>query len=96
MRSIGAALPAALRAAAEGHAGARPPLGPFPSGSLRFGSDEEFRTIALSHGGGWDIDMIATAYRESMGDRLARLTGQKLRASWRGFCESWVARRGRP
>ena len=96
VRSVAAALPASLRAAADAHASAKPALGPFPSGSLRFGSDEEFRAIALSHGGGWDVDMIATAYRESMGDRLSKLTGQKLRASWRGFCESWVARRGRP
>ena len=96
VRSVAAALPASLRAAADAHASAKPALGPFPSGSLRFGSEEEFRTIALSHGGGWDVDMIATAYRESMGDRLSKLTGQKLRASWRGFCESWVARRGRP
>ncbi len=96
VRSVAAALPASLRAAADAHASAKPALGPFPSGSLRFGSEEEFRTIALSYGGGWDVDMIATAYRESMGDRLSKLTGQKLRASWRGFCESWVARRGRP
>ncbi len=96
VRSVAAALPASLRAAADAHASAKPALGPFPSGSLLFGSEEEFRTIALSYGGGWDVDMIATAYRESMGDRLSKLTGQKLRASWRGFCESWVARRGRP
>lgn len=96
VRSVAAALPASLRAACDAHAGARPALGPFPSGSLHFGSEEEFKSIALSHGGGWDVDMIAAAYRETMGERLSKLTGQKLRASWRGFCESWVARRGRP
>lgn len=69
---------------------------PFPSGSLRFGADEEFRRIGISHGGGWDVDMIADAYREQMGERLQRLSGQKLRASWTGFCQSYVARRGRP
>lgn len=96
VRSVAAALPVSLRIAAAANSSVRPAMGPFPSGSLRFGSNDEFRSIALSYGGGWDVDMIATAYRESMGDRLARLTGQKLRSSWRGFCESWVARRGRP
>ena len=75
-------------------AAVKPALGPFPSGSIRF--DPELRAIALEHGGGWDVDMIATAYRQSMGERLAKLTGAKLRSSWRGFCESWLARRGRP
>lgn len=95
VRSIAAALPASVRAL--GATQAAKATGPFPvSGSLRFGGDQEFRDIALAHGGGWDVDMIAQAYRENMGDRLAKLSGAKLRASWRGFCESWVARRGRP
>ena len=75
---------------------ARSPLPSFPSGSLRFGADKEFREIGLSHGGGWDVDLIAEAYREQMGDRLNRLSGQKLRASWTGFCQSYLSRRGRP
>lgn len=75
---------------------ARPALPPFPSGSLRFGADKEFREIGLAHGGGWDVDVIAEAYRNQMGDRLSRLSGQKLRASWTGFCQSYVSRRGRP
>ena len=75
---------------------AKAALPPFPSGSLRFGADREFREIGLTHGGGWDVDMIAEAYREQMGDRLSRLSGQKLRSSWTGFCQSYLARRGRP
>jgi hypothetical protein len=31
-----------------------------------------------------------------MGERLAKLKGAKLIASWTGFCESFLARRGRP
>lgn len=67
----------------------------FPSGSLQYASGP-LASIARSHGGGWDIDLIATAYRQQMGDRLAKLKGAKLTSSWTGFCESFVARRGRP
>lgn len=67
----------------------------FPSGSIRFGPDILPR-IARTHGGGWDIDLIADAYRDQMSDRLAKLRGVKLISSWTGFCESFVARRGRP
>ena len=48
------------------------------------------------HGGGWDRDLIAAAYREQMGARLEGLTGQKLLKSWTGFCQAFAARRGRP
>lgn len=68
----------------------------FPSGSLRFSAGQVFYDIGKSDGGGWDIDMIADAYREQMGDRLAKLSGPKLRKSWQGFCQSFSARRGRP
>lgn len=84
----------------------RPPLGrqetpaavrnaevTFPSGTIRFGS-EDIASIARQHGGGWDIDLIASGFRDHMGDRLAKLRGAKLMASWTGFCESWVSRRG--
>lgn len=67
----------------------------FPQGSIRFNADA-LAAIARSHGGGWDIDLIANAYRQQMGDRLGRLKGAKLISSWTGFCESFVARRGRP
>mgnify|MGYP003382326694 CR=1 FL=1 len=67
----------------------------FPSGSLQYGSGP-FGEIARTHGGGWDRDLIAGAYREQMGSRLDGLTGQKLVKSWTGFCQAFAARRGRP
>lgn len=67
----------------------------FPQGTIRFNA-EGLAAIARSHGGGWDIDLIADAYRQQMGDRLVKLKGAKLTSSWTGFCESFVARRGRP
>jgi cytoplasmic iron level regulating protein YaaA (DUF328/UPF0246 family) len=42
------------------------------------------------------MDVIADAYRQQMGDRLGALRGAKLEKSWRGFCEAFLARRGRP
>jgi hypothetical protein len=66
----------------------------FPDGSIRW--SKEFAQVAQSHGGGWDIDLIAGSYREQMGDRLARLSGAKLMKSWTGFCQAFAARRGRP
>ena len=94
-RTLAEALPASVRTIGASAAETKPAIGPFPAGTLRFGKPE-LRNIAVEHGGGWDVDMIADAYREMMGSRLAKLTGAKLLASWRGFCESWVARRGRP
>lgn len=67
----------------------------FPSGSLRYGG-EEFHNVGVAHGGGWDVDGIAEVYRKEMGDRLKSLKGVKLERSWRGFCESYSSRRGRP
>lgn len=67
----------------------------FPRGSLHFG-EEELLAIGRAHGGGWDINMMADAYREHMGARLDKLRGAKMLASWKGFCEGWVNRRGRP
>lgn len=73
------------------------PWDKFPDGSLRYGTAEEvFRDVALRYGGGWDMDVIADAYRQQMGDRLGALRGAKLEKSWRGFCEAFLARRGRP
>lgn len=66
----------------------------FPTGSIRY-SREEIVSIARIHGGGWDFDLIASAFREHMGERLGKLRGVKLVAAWKGFCESWVTRRGR-
>lgn len=67
----------------------------FPSASLLYGA-QPFGEIARTHGGGWDRDIIANAYRAQMGDRLAGLTGTKLIKSFTGFCEAFAARRGRP
>lgn len=67
----------------------------FPSGSISYGADL-LAAIGRSSGGGWDVDIIADAYRAQMGNRLGRLKGAKLIASWTGFCESFAARRGRP
>lgn len=72
-----------------------PPSAGFPDGSLRYAS-EPFAQIARTHGGGWDIDLIASAYREQMAERLTALTGAKLVRSWTGFCQSFASRRGRP
>lgn len=75
--------------------GGRDKFAVFPSGSLRYGG-EEFHKVGVAHGGGWDVDGIAEAYRKEMGDRLGSLKGLKLERSWRGFCESYSSRRGRP
>jgi hypothetical protein len=83
-----AAAPRASLARAKG-------IGGFPSGSLQYGSGP-FGEIARTHGGGWDRDLIAAAYREQMGPRLDGLAGQKLMKSWTGFCQAFAARRGRP
>jgi hypothetical protein len=69
----------------------------FPRDTLRFGPTEDAaRAIGVRHGGGWDVDLIASAYREQMGSRLDGLSGAKLEKSWKGFCEAFFARRGRP
>lgn len=67
----------------------------FPETSIRYGA-EEFFAIAQKFGGGWDVDQIAAAYRVEMGTRLSSLQGVKLERSWKGFCESFSSRRGRP
>jgi hypothetical protein len=76
---------------------AKPAEGPaaFPGASLAYGAGP-FGEIARTHGGGWDRDLIASAYREAMGERLANLSGAKLVKSWTGFCQAFAARRGRP
>jgi len=67
----------------------------FPAGSVRFGP-AEFYELGKASGGGWDVEMIAEAYRQQMGPRLASLSGAKLERSWKGFCEAYSSRRGRP
>ena len=69
----------------------------FPRGRLHFGATEEAaREIGVRYGGGWNVDMIAEAYRDHMGARLNTLSGTKLEKSWKGWCEAFFNRRGRP
>ena len=84
----------AIAAPAKGSPGKKPEK-TFPVGSLRFGH-EDLLTIARQNGGGWDVDIIASGFREHLGARLEKLQGAKLLAAWKGFCEGWVNRRGRP
>jgi hypothetical protein len=71
------------------------PLLRFPTGSISFGDEERlFRQIAREHGGGYDTDMIAEAYRHQVGTSLAQLTGPRLEKSFVAFCQSYAARRG--
>jgi|GEM_PF-367987 len=71
-----------------------PPI-QFPSGSLTFGEGERhFRRIALDHGGGYDTDKMADAYRHQIGSTIETLTGDRLDKSFKAFCASYAARRG--
>lgn len=83
----------------EGGGAARKPArlaeSAFPVGSLQYGH-EELLDIGRKFGGGWDVDLIANGFREHMGVRLGKLRGAKLAAAWKGFCEGWFNRRGRP
>lgn len=83
----------------EGGGAARKPArlaeSTFPVGSLQYGH-EELLDIGRRFGGGWDVDLIANGFREHMGVRLGKLRGAKLAAAWKGFCEGWFNRRGRP
>ncbi len=67
----------------------------FPFGSLQYGHDD-LLAIGRQYGGGWDVDLIAKGFRDHMGARLDKLRGVKLTAAWKGFCEGWFNRRGRP
>ena len=68
----------------------------FPKGSISFGGENErrLRLIAKEHGGGYDVDLIADAYRVQVGDELQSLSGQRLESSFKGFCQAYVRRRG--
>jgi len=85
----------AIVALPKTHAPKKPEEKTFPRGTLQYG-EEELLAIGRAHGGGWDINMIADAYRAHMGERLEKVRGAKMLASWKGFCEGWVNRRGRP
>lgn len=68
----------------------------FPNESLHFSGDQKILTIVSDFGGGWDKDVIATAYRATMGEKLETLSGVALYKSWEGFCKSFVRQRGHP
>jgi hypothetical protein len=89
-----AAVPAGIRGQ-RAPAPGKPPEMAFPSGTLRLGHDDLF-AIGREYGGGWDVDLIADGFRAHMGARLEKLRGAKLLAAWKGFCEGWFNRRGRP
>lgn len=63
----------------------------FGSGSIRY--DLVLCSVGREHGGGWDIDLIADAYRAHMGDKLSSLKGPPLLKSFEGFCKSYAVRR---
>lgn len=66
----------------------------FPNGTLSFGDVEKpFRLIAREHGGGYDIDNIADAYRAHVGSALDNLVGARLLRSFQAFCVSYAGRR---
>ena len=67
----------------------------FPADSLHFCGDQQLLTIVSDFGGGWDKDLVAEAYRKTMGAKLETLSGPALYKSWEGFCKSFVATRGR-
>lgn len=53
-----------------------------------YSGDGELHQIAVEHGDGHAVERIATAYVQHMGDKRRELTGERLRSSWRGFCET--------
>jgi len=57
------------------------------------GNGELYR-IGQDHGGGHAVERLAKAYEEFMGDMRHELTGERLRSSWRGFCEAKAAQWG--
>ena len=67
----------------------------FPDDSLYFCADQRILTIVSDFGGGWDKDLVAEAFRKTMGHKLESLSGPALYKSWEGFCRSFVASRGR-
>lgn len=67
---------------------------PFPSASIRFAPEmAPYRLIAKQHGGGYDMDDIATAFRAGM----RNLSEAKSQSAWlqlfTRFCQSYVDRR---
>ena len=67
----------------------------FPTDTLHFCGDQQILTIVSDFGGGWDKDLVARAFRKTMGPKLESLSGPALYKSWEGFCKSFVSSRGR-
>lgn len=64
----------------------------FPAtGSIRFGCDELVR-VAKHHGSGYDIDLIADAFRRTVGSDLPGLTGSNLLLRFERFCQKFSLR----
>ncbi len=63
---------------------------PFPERAISY--SEPWRALALKHGGGWDIEEIATAFRASP---AASQKGERLIKAFTTFCEKWAENRRR-
>lgn len=67
----------------------------FPEGSLRYGEREKrFYAVGLERGGGFDVDMMAEAYRKRFGDQMQNRAEEDVMRSWEGFCRAYAAMRG--
>ena len=63
---------------------------PADDGVSAYAGDSELYRIGVEHGGGHAVDRLVSAYVKFMGDKRRELTGERLRSSWRGFCETKV------
>ena len=53
-----------------------------------YGDTGALYRIAVENGGGHAVERIVSAYAKHMGAKRLELTGDRLRSSWRGFCEA--------
>jgi len=73
----------------------QPSVRGFPEGSLRYGQREKrFYAVGLERGGGFDVDMMADAYRKRFGEQMQNRAEDDVLRSWEGFCRSYAAARG--
>ena len=61
---------------------------PADDGVSAYAGDSELYRIGVEHGGAHSVDRLASAYVKFMGDKRRELAGDRLRSSWRGFCEA--------
>lgn len=86
-----AALPSAERSKPSRETVRNPSLA-FPmDGTIHYSSP--WREIARDHGGGWDIDLIATEFRKFAASKRMPLSSNKIEAAFVNFCTSFVIRR---